>query len=302
MPNSSRSPPLQNAGPAPLSSTDSMVGSASASSTASSSASRTTALNAFRRSGTLSTIDSRASSRVTSTGSAGWFGARSRAAPAPAIAVPLAEPPRELRPAQQQRVGGRLGRQSLAGPSTAVCRTSCPHATAARGDRETAVPQPINRRFQVSRDRPRPGDVLNRNDVRRGPGRPAHRRRAVGQRQRRGASQRGQAGRERAAQYPHRDRERGRDEPGRPADLLIRRPSPALEIQHDQRIGGRPVRGQIELKADPEPNPLRLPSSLPHPPSPHRWPLIADPRPRHHRRLHTITPAARDAWIGGPRL
>jgi trimeric autotransporter adhesin len=131
VPNSSRSPPLQKAGPAPLSATDSTASSASATSSASSSASRSPALNALRRAGSLSTIESRLPSRLTSTGEAGGW--RWRGAPRPASQRANSGPP-----SSSEYAAASAARPSAV-PRTAVCRSSCPPAIAARGECSTAA-------------------------------------------------------------------------------------------------------------------------------------------------------------------
>ena len=142
MPNSSRSPPLQNAGPAPLSSTDldRLVGLADEQRVEQ----RLPHPGAERvapRRGRQGRSTAAPPSRLTLHRLGGRLAAARRAT--------LAEPAGELRPAEQQRVGRGLGREARRRyRGAAVCRTSCPHAIAARGDRSTAA---------RSRRAPRPG-------------------------------------------------------------------------------------------------------------------------------------------------
>ena len=111
---------------------DSTVSSASATSTASSSASRSRALNALRRAGSFSTIDSRPPSRA----DPHRFGGR---LPAPRRARAQPSQRANSGPPSSSEYAAASAARPPATSSTAVCRSNCPHAIAARGDRSIAA-------------------------------------------------------------------------------------------------------------------------------------------------------------------
>ena len=104
VPNSSRSPPLQNEGPAPSTWSSTTEGSATTVRRAATSSSRIAAPNALCTVGRLSVMRTRAPSRATMTG--GSAGERVRAAGRGG------QPARELGPGLQHRVHRRFGEQA----------------------------------------------------------------------------------------------------------------------------------------------------------------------------------------------